>query len=79
MKKERTIEQIVTNNVETAYDQRHDYDYQEDVHCEWYEGDAYLQNTVDSVREEGYKTESDWEEATALFWKLAEEAGLRFA
>jgi hypothetical protein len=75
----QTIEQIVISNVETAHDQRHTYDFQEDELCKWYEGDAYLQNTVDSIKEEGYKTDSDWEEATGLFWKLAEEAGLRFA
>ena len=74
-----TIEQIVTSNVEMATDQRHDYDIQSDETCHWYEGDAFLQNTVDSIREEGYNTDNDWENATGLFWKLAEKAGLRFA
>jgi len=75
----QTIEQIVINNVELAIDQRQAYDLQEDQVCQWYEGDAYLANTVDSIREEGHNTDSDWEEATGLFCKLAENAGLRFA
>ena len=75
----QTIEQIVKANIEAAVDQRHEYDSQADAVSQWWEGDAYLASTVDSIREEGYITDSDWEEATGLFCKLAEKTGLRFA
>jgi hypothetical protein len=74
----QTIKQIVTSNIEAAIDQKHEYDCQADSVSQWWEGDAYLASTVDSIREAGYTTESDWEDATGLFCKLAEEAGLRF-
>lgn len=74
-----SIEEIVRNNVETAVDQRHDYDFQEDPTCEWYEGDAYLQNVTDTLIECGHRGESSWNEGVNLFYKLATEAGLRFA
>lgn len=75
-----TIQDIVTMNVSFAKDQSSDYDDQSgNGLCEWFEGDAYLANTTDAIQEEGYNTESDWEEAKSLFFKLAEEAGLRFA
>ena len=75
-----TIEQIARWNVEAAEDQRHEYnDQSENVLGQWFEGDAYLQNTVDTIRENGYNTYSDWEEVTGFFHKLAEEANLRFA
>ena len=74
-----TIEEIAKGMVEEACDQRHEYDVQEDSICQWYEGDAYLQNTVETIKEYGYETYENWEEAQGLFFKLAEEVGLRFA
>ena len=73
------INEIVRSNVSMAMDQRHEYDAQEDSVCQWYEGDDYLQNTIEAIRENGYCSDSDWENARELFCKLAADTGLRFA
>jgi len=49
---EETIESHVASNVSAAIDQSHDY-----TDPNWTACDAYYQNTVDSVLEDGYTAE----------------------
>jgi hypothetical protein len=70
---EQTIQEHVESNLTAAIDQSHEYDQFET----YKEGDAYLQNTIDSCLEDGYS----WNEASdagSLFHKLASENGVRF-
>jgi len=70
---EQTIQEHVQANLAAAIDQAHEYDQFET----YKEGDAYLQNTIDSCLEDGYS----WDEACdagSLFHKLASDKGVRF-
>lgn len=70
---EQTIQEHVQANLTAAIDQSHEYDQ----FATYKEGDAYLQNTIDSCLEDGYS----WDEASdagSLFHKLAIEKGVRF-
>ena len=70
---EQTIQEHVESNLTAAIDQSHEYDQ----FATYKEGDAYLQNTMDSCLEDGYS----WFEACeagSLFYKLAAEKGVRF-
>lgn len=72
MTSEEKINEIVESNVLAGWDQRHEYS------GDFLEGDAYSQNVVDTLTEEGLNTHENWEYATGLFYKLATERGLRF-
>ena len=68
-----TIREICISNVEGGWDQRHEYSPEGLL-----EGDAYLQNVVDTLVEMGICTDENYNEAVSLFCTLAEERGLRF-
>ena len=78
MQHEQTIDEHIDGNIRSAIDQAHEYDKQHDEFAHWYEGDAYMQNTVDSCIEDGYTPEQAFE-AGISFCIVAEGKGIRFA
>jgi len=70
---EQTIQKHVESNLNAAIDQAHEYDQFET----YKEGDAYLQNTIDSCLEDGYSRD-EASDAGSLFHKLASDKGVRF-
>lgn len=67
-----TILEICVSNVEGGWDQRHEYS------SDFFEGDAYCQNVVDTLVEMGICTDENYQEAVGMFCTLAEKKGLRF-
>lgn len=78
MTHEQTIQEHVDSNISTAIDQAHEYDDQQDEFCQFFEGDAYYQNTIDSCIEDGYSPDTAFE-AGQTFLAIAIQKGLRFA
>ncbi len=68
-----TIREICVSNVECGWDLRNEYSTEGLL-----EGDAYLQNVVDTLVGMGICTDEYYNVAVCLFRSLAEEKGLRF-
>lgn len=72
------ISEIVESNISAAIDQREEYSFVPGSICQWFEGDAYMQNVYDTVKEEGYSDDEAFD-ATLTFFKAAEGTCIRFA
>ena len=71
---EQTPKAHIESNIEMAMDQSHEYDSTP----EWREGDAYCQNTCDSMLEDGY-TPDEASAAADAFCSEGRKRGIRFA
>jgi hypothetical protein len=70
MEHEQSIDEHVDANVSMAIDQAHKY---EGLHGAF---DAYLQNTVDSVREDGYTVDEAFDAGNWFVTKFNRKTGL---
>ena len=78
MNHEKSIDEHVNSNILAAIDQAHEYNDQHNELCQFFEGDAYYQNTIDSCIEDGYSADMAFE-AGQTFLAIAIKKGLRFA